>query len=292
MMKAYLAPIYDFTDLPFRLLCQKYGAHSCCYPMANSDAIGRDKERLREIDSHPDEKNAGIQIVGGDPEFVGKTANLICDEFGWIDYINLNAGCPSPRTMRSGGGSDLLKKPELIRQILSAIRRTDKKVSIKIRLLPSLTDTIDLCRMIQDDGADFIIVHGRTVSQGYSGKADHQSIMKINEAVDIPVIGNGDIKTIKQGEDLVKNGICKSVMIGRAAMANPGLFGGKIPDPRSLLHQYLKIRDDYELPFQLHDTRMKAMNFVAGEKNASVARNKISTAKTEEQILESISFHS
>ncbi len=288
MTKAHLAPIYDYTDLPFRIMCQRHGADSCCYPMVNSDAISRNPEKIHEIDSHPDEANAGIQIVGGDSEMVGHTAKLITDEFYWIDYINLNAGCPSPRTMRCGGGSELLKKPNLIRKILSKMTRNPKRVSVKIRLLPKIENTLSLCRMIADEGADFLVVHGRTTAQGYSANADFDSIRTIHEELNIPVIGNGDIKTIGEGYELVNQGVCDSFMIGRAAMANPAVFEDGRQVPSNLLKEYVSIWKEYNLPINYHLLKMKAIRFSSGMVNASAIRKRITFADTVDGIINAL----
>jgi len=290
IFKNYLAPLFDYTDLPFRLLCQRYGAHSCCFPMANSMAISRDIKKITQIDTHPDESNAGVQIVGGDPDAIGKTSIAIADSLSHVKWLNLNAGCPSPRTMKCGGGSDLLRNPKKILESVKRMRAADLPTSVKIRILEHSEKTILLCKAIEGEGADMIIVHGRTEKQGYSGNSNWELIREIKENLDIPVIGNGDVQFAKEGESRIKAGYCDSYMIGRAAMSNPKVFsnmdlatlGGRF----SLLEEYICLCSKYQEEMQLVPIRQKAMNFIRGSRNAARLRDEISRASTVQEILE------
>jgi len=290
IFRSYLAPLFDYTDLPFRIMCQKYGAESCCFPMANSMAISRDKSKLSQVDTHPDEKNAGVQIVGGEPKAIGKTAITIADSLTHVKWLNLNAGCPSPRTMQCGGGSDLLGYPKKILNSVKLMRRADLPVSVKIRIVDGGEGTLKLCRQIEAEGSDSIIIHGRTVKQGYSGKADWELIRYVKENLDIPVIGNGDLQSAKEGKEMVKKGYCDSFMIGRAAMCNPMLFRNMAPETLegrfSLLEEYICLCSKYMEKLPLVSIRLNAMNFIHGERNAAKLRNQISNAKSVEEILE------
>ncbi|MFH1394372.1 MAG: tRNA-dihydrouridine synthase family protein [Candidatus Micrarchaeota archaeon] len=286
----FLAPLFDYSDLPFRILCQRYGADACCAPMANSMAIERDPKKLSEVDAHPDEKNIGVQVIGGDPKKVGKACMLIADSMSHVKWLNLNAGCPSPRTMRCGGGSDMLLHPKKIFESVKLMRKADLPVSVKIRVSNGVDGTLDLCRKIEAEGADSVIIHGRTVKQGYSGKSDWELIRHVKEGLDIPVVGNGDIQSASEGRRLVREGYCDSFMVGRAAMSNPLLFKDQKPQTIGgmfcLLEEYICLCSKYYEKMPIVPIRLKAMNFIRGARSAARLRNSISNAKSVEEILE------
>ncbi|MBN1169428.1 tRNA-dihydrouridine synthase family protein [Candidatus Micrarchaeota archaeon] len=276
MYKSFLAPIDGYSDAAFRLLCSRYGAEASCVPLINADAVlvGR------EAGIHPEEKNLGVQLVGNNPETIGKACRRIVDGNPEIKWLNLNCGCPSSRTRSCGGGSALLDNPEKIVRSVAEMKKCGIPVSIKIRITD---DTMELCRKT---GADFLIVHGRTPGQGYSGKNNWEIIKRIKQESEIPVIGNGDITMAWEGKNYVKKGYCDSFMAGRAAMSNPLLFSDrKITDPQDMLDEYMEIGG--VVP-GLKDIRLKAMHFISGFKGAPAMRNIISRAKTIKEIREAI----
>jgi tRNA-dihydrouridine synthase B len=287
----FLAPIDEYTNLPFRLLCQKYGAKATCVPLVNSTAISRKPEKLDDMDAHRDEQDVGIQLVGNKPEDIDKTSKIIAEKMPYVKWLNLNCGCPSTKTRESGGGSALLDQPEVIEQAVSEMKKYHDNVSVKIRLKPSLDETVKLCKKIENAGANFLIVHGRTVKQGYSGKCNWEAIRVIKEKVGIPVAGNGDIQTVEHGKILVERGYCDSFMIGRAAMANPMVFSGRIPnldDRKEIFAEYLELSRRYLAKENLGDIRVKTVNFVNSVPNAAELRNRICRAKTIKIIMELI----
>ena len=133
VFKNYLAPIYDYTDLPFRLLCQKYGADALCVPLVSAAAIRHDRKKISLVDAHKDEKNLGVQLVGSETEDMGISAKTIIEELPFVSWLNINCGCPSARTRECGGGSALLSTPEKIAEIVNAMK-VDIPVSVKIRI--------------------------------------------------------------------------------------------------------------------------------------------------------------
>lgn len=284
----YLAPIYDYTDLPFRLLCQRYGADAVCVPLVSAAAIANDPSKVSLADAHPDEKNVGVQLVGAEPGWMGTAAKRIADGLPFISWLNINCGCPSARTMGCGGGSALLSSPGKIVDTVHAVKKAGLPVSVKIRIYADTGKTVELCRRIEEAGADLLIVHGRTVRQGYSGKADWEAIKAVKDSIGIPVVGNGDIASVEQGKRLVADGYCDSFMIGRAAMGNPMVFSGKAPaDARerfSMLEEYVKLSERYGCD-TLKGARMKAVNMLSGIRNASKIRDMAFRAESVEGIL-------
>jgi len=289
----YLAPLHDFSDLPFRMMCQGYGAGATCVPLISSAAIARDESCISLIDAHPDERDLGVQIFGNDAKTIGKAAGVISKRLPFVSWLNLNSGCPSCRTMTDGSGSAMLENPALIARAISEMKgASEMPVSAKIRIAGGLKGTLAICRKIEDAGADFIIIHGRTTKQGYSGKPDWDAIRALKEALSIPVVGNGDIESTDDGRKLVEAGYCGSFMVGRAAMRNPMLFSGKTPagagEKFALLKEYAILCDRYRENTggpRLRDIKLKAMNFLCGIRGASVLRLHASRAASIEEIL-------
>ncbi|KPK18332.1 MAG: hypothetical protein AMK69_24960, partial [Nitrospira bacterium SG8_3] len=149
-------------------------------------------------------------------------------------------------------------------------------------------ETVALCKRIEEAGADLLIVHGRTVRQGYSGKADWEAIKTIKDGIGIPVVGNGDIASVEQGKRLVEKGYCDSYMIGRAAMGNPMIYSGKEPaDARerfSMLEEYISLSEKHGCD-TLKGARMKAVNMLSGIRNAARIRDMVFRAESVEDIL-------
>lgn len=221
-----LAPMAGVTDLPFRKLCKEQGAGLICMEMVSAKAISfrnKNTEALMEIDEceHP----VSLQLFGSEPELMAEVAKSIEDRP--FDILDINMGCPVPKVVNNGEGSALLKDPELIRRIVSAVSRAIKKpVTVKMRIgfegFP--VDAVEIAKLVEDSGAAAIAVHGRTRQQYYSGKADWDAIRRVKEAVSIPVIGNGDVDSPQKAEALLKETGCDGVMIGRAVEGNPWIF--------------------------------------------------------------------
>lgn len=281
----FLAPIDEYTNLPFRLLCQKYGAIATCVPLVNSTAIARG-DKIAFVDAHQDEKDSGVQLVGSNVDDIEKAVQEIIKEKPFVKWFNLNCGCPSNKTIGCGGGSALLDRPDLICSAVSAMKRQHDNVSAKIRLNQKKEDTVKLCRMLEKVEVDFIIIHGRTAKQAYSGQCDWEQIKYLKEKLNVKIVGNGDIKTMEQGKFYVENGYCDSFMIGRAAMTNPKVFGGReIGDRLAIINEYIELYGEYVGTPSLSDVKLKAVNFITGVQNASQMRDKICRADTVEKII-------
>lgn len=221
-----LAPMAGVTDLPFRLLCKEQGAGLICMEMVSAKAIyykNKNTESLLEID--PREKPVSLQLFGSDPEIMAQMAHQIEDRP--FDILDINMGCPVPKVVNNGEGSALLKDPALVRKIVTAVvQAIDKPVTVKIRrgFDDDHINAVEIAKIIEDCGAAAVAVHGRTREQYYSGKADWDIIRQVKEAVQIPVIGNGDVTSPETAVALMEQTGCDGVMIGRAVRGNPWLF--------------------------------------------------------------------
>lgn len=221
-----LAPMAGITDLPFRMLCKEQGAGLLYTEMVSAKAISyRNRNTLPLMEISPKEHPVALQIFGSEPELMAEVARSIEDQP--FDILDINMGCPVPKVVNNGEGSALLKDPELIRKIVSAVSRAVKKpVTVKMRIgfEGADVDPAETAKIMEDAGAAAIAVHGRTRQQYYSGKADWDTIRKIKEAVSVPVIGNGDVDSPKKAEAMLKETGCDGVMIGRAVRGNPWIF--------------------------------------------------------------------
>ena len=221
-----LAPMAGVTDLPFRLLCSRQGAGMCCMEMVSAKAIlyqNKNTESLLEI--HPEEGMLSLQLFGSDPKILSEMAKKIEDRpFAVLD---INMGCPVPKVVNNGEGSALMKNPQLVEQIVSAVvKAVDKPVTVKIRkgFDEAHVNAVEIAKIAEAAGAAAVAVHGRTREQYYAGTADWDIIAKVKEAVSIPVIGNGDVTDGASAAALLEQTGCDGVMVGRAARGNPWIF--------------------------------------------------------------------
>ncbi|MBU0929818.1 MAG: tRNA dihydrouridine synthase DusB [Nanoarchaeota archaeon] len=287
-----LAPMVGINDPAFRILCKKYGAGLVCTEMINANAIfKKNKATIKKLESFKEERPISIQLFGANIEMM-KYAAKIAEKTA--DIIDINFGCPDSKVINQGSGAALLKRPKRIFEIIDGIVKSVKiPVTAKIRLNK---DAIKISKLIEKAGASAIIVHARTPKQGYSGKADWNSIKEIKENVNIPVIGNGDICSGKDAYDILQLTKCDFIMIGRVAMTNPAIFKEieyylkkkeekKISDREKieLFFEYTKIADKVGYP-KFEFVKRHALNFSSGMRNVVSLRRKISTLKNIEDL--------
>jgi tRNA-dihydrouridine synthase B len=291
MYRSFLSPIFDYSDLAFRLQCQKYGAEATCIPLVNCEAVAREHSKISALDAHPAEKNLGVQLAGNNPETIGKTVDTIADSLPFVSWLNLNCGCPSRRMVECGLGSAMLDTPQ---RIIDAVRMMRKHagipISVKMRLKANADESVTLCRKLEEEGVDFIIIHGRRHEQGYSGRCDWELIRSVKDELSVPVVGNGDIGVSSEGRHLVCRGYCDSFMIGRAAIVDPTVFCGKRAESEEekfrLLKEYISIYRGYVGEPKISDVKGKALNYLRGIRNAASLRNRISKSSSVEEIME------
>lgn len=233
-----LAPMAGVSEQPFRLLALRMGAAMCPTELVSAQGLIRGNARtLRYLRHDPErERPYCLQLFGGEPEVMGRAA-AVGKKWG-AQLIDLNMGCPVRKVTRGGAGSALLADPGRAAEIVREIhRQTGLPVTAKIRSGwdASSRNYLEVGRALEEAGCAALAVHPRTRAQGYSGAADWKVIAELKQALRLPIIGNGDVKTPADAQRMLETTGCDFVMIGRGALGNPWLFrqllGGPPPSP-------------------------------------------------------------
>ena len=222
---AFLAPMAGIADLAFRELCVQYGAAYTVSEMVSSKGLTMGDKKSAQLLTLGNDRPAGVQIFGDDPEIMAKAA-VKCLDFN-PDIIDINMGCPAPKIEMNGGGASLMKKPELAYEITKAVvQAVDIPVTVKIRKGwdDESVNAVEMAELAEKAGASAVAVHGRTRQQMYSGSVDFDIIAQVKKAVGIPVIANGDIKDEQSAAIMLEKTNADAIMIGRGALGNPWVF--------------------------------------------------------------------
>ncbi|HSB52781.1 MAG TPA: tRNA dihydrouridine synthase DusB [Gemmatimonadales bacterium] len=229
-----LAPMAGVSEAPFRQICRQMGADVVLSEFLSSEAIRRRiKRTLEGADFEECERPIGIQIYGSDPAAMAEATRLITEHYK-PEFIDINFGCPVKKVVQRNGGSGCLRDLSLVEQIIKGcVAATHLPVTVKTRSgwSDELRDPVGIALRMQDAGAKAFTLHARTRTQMFSGKANWDEIARVVEALDIPVIGNGDIQTADDVVRMVEHTRAAAVMVGRGSFGNPWLFR----DARALL---------------------------------------------------------
>ncbi len=238
-----LAPMAGITNAAYRRLCAEQGAGLYVCEMITSRGLVEGDQHTRDMLVFDElETVRSVQLYGTDPVHVGKAAEILCSEYG-VAHIDLNFGCPVPKVTRKGGGGALPWKRGLLAEILEhAVRAAapyDVPVTMKTRkgIDQDHLTYLDAGRIAQESGVAAIALHGRTVAQAYSGQADWDAIGELVAAVDIPVLGNGDIWEAADALRMVEQTGAAGVVVGRGCLGRPWLFrdlAAAFADPSSV----------------------------------------------------------
>jgi len=306
--KVVLAPMAGICNSSFRRIAKEMGCGLVYAEMVSDKAVFYSNKKTLDMLYMTDfERPLSQQIFGSDKESFVEAAKYISDVMK-PDIIDINMGCPVPKVaLRSQAGSALLKNPEKIKEIVSAVvAAVDVPVTVKIRSGWDFDNinAVEVAKICEEAGASAICVHGRTRSQGYSGKADLDIIRRVKESVKIPVIGNGDIVDIYSAEKMIKETGCDAIMIGRGVLGNPWLIkevveyfeSGKIPvSPTGIervdmcLKHLNYLREIKDEKIAVLEIRNHVSWYLKGLKGSNEIKNKIFATKKLNDIINILS---
>ncbi len=280
-----LAPLAGFTDLPFRSVVKKFGADLTVSEMLSSNALAHGSEKtLHMLQKSTLEDPYSVQIAGADVEVVRSAVEILNEQDG-IDIIDLNCGCPVPKVVGHGSGSSLLLNLPLMGDIIRTIKDTSNKsmTSVKIRLGFEEKNHVDIAKRVEESGADFLAVHGRTRAGKFKAEVDYDAIKEIKKAVSIPVIANGDINSYAKAKWVLEHTGADGVMIGRGAVGAPWIFH-QLRSGNEYVNQKLKheiIMEHFDKMIDFYGSHGVAMfrkhthTYSKGYQGASILRNDV-----------------
>ena len=299
-----LAPMAGVTDLPFRLIVEKFNPGLVCTEMVSSKALFYGDTKTKQLLKTDGEKRPiSMQIFGSDTESMAFAAKYVSE---LADIIDINMGCPAPKVVKNGDGSKLLLDLNKAEEIIKAVVANSKvPVTLKFRKGWDNDNIVacELAKIAEKNGVSAITIHGRTRDEFYSGKADWDIIKKVKESVNIPVIGNGDIVDEETAKNMFEYTGVDGIMIGRGTMGNPWIFeqiqyylktGEKLPKPTNL-DKYEILKEHIELDIRekgegiaLNEMRKHIAWYTKNMKDASSFRNEINHIDNKDELMKKI----
>lgn len=295
--KAALAPMAGVADRAFRQICVEYGAAYVVGEMVSSKGLNfGDRKSAELLELGEEERPAAVQLFGDDPEQMARAARSAMAVRP--DAIDINMGCPAPKIAGNHCGSALMREPELCRQIVQAVSQAvEVPVTVKIRkgYARDQVNAVEVALACEAGGAAAVTVHGRTREQMYAPPVDWEIIRQVKEAVDIPVIGNGDVASAAQAAALYEQTGCDLVMVGRGALGAPWIFaqinaylqeGRLLPDPpvvkrMAVLLRQVSLAVEYKGErVAMREARKHAAWYMRGLRGAAGLRARAGTLET------------
>ena len=294
-----LAPMAGITDLPFRIICEKYNPGLVCTEMVSAKGIYYNDEKTKLLlDTKNEKRPISMQLVGSDVESMREGVRFLNDI---ADIIDINMGCPAPKVVKNGDGSRLLLDLKLAEEIVSAVVEESKHpVTVKFRKGWDENNIVaeEAAKTFEKAGASAITIHGRTRSEYYAGTVDLDIIKRVKEAVKIPVIGNGDIKDGPSALKMFEYTGVDGIMIGRASIGNPYIFKeiqeylqGKDPKDVTKEEKLNTMLEHINLAVEtkgenigIREMRKHLSAYIKGLPNSAEAREKINRMENKEEL--------
>ncbi len=221
-----LAPMAGVTDLPFRMLCRRFGAELAFVEMINCRSISHKSRKTRHmLSTLAKDSPLGVQILGCEEKYILKGLDVL--KAYKFDILDFNAACPAKKVVRRGEGAALLKEPKRLGKILKLVVKNSRiPVTVKMRLGwdKDNLNAREAALYAQDAGVSGLFIHGRTRIQEYSGNVDYEAIAKVKKALSIPVIGSGDVFTAQLAKKMLSETNCDGLVIARGSFGNPWIF--------------------------------------------------------------------
>jgi len=290
-----LAPLAGFTDLPFRAVVKKFGVDLTVSEMISSNAlIHNSKKTYRMLERAPIENPYSIQIAGSDLDVIRRAVEII-NERDDVTCIDLNCGCPAPKVVNNLQGSSLLTDLPQMAKVIETIKRYSNKeyTSVKFRLGFNEKNHIEIAKLCEDAGADYIAVHGRTRAGRYKAPVDYDALAEIKQNIHIPMFANGDIDTPEKAKWVQEYTGAEGVMIGRAAVGKPWIFrqikeGMAEPTPELIKEVVLEHFDQMIAHYDKYGAIVFRKNLhsysKAGYQGASIFRNEVNRIEDPEEM--------
>ena len=302
--KIVVAPMAGISNMTFRRICKSMGASLVVAEMVSDKAITYGNEKTFELlRMNDDERPISQQIFGSDVKSFVEAAKIV-EEKMKPDIIDINMGCPVPKVaVKNQAGSALLKNPEKVGEIIKAVvGAVNVPVTVKIRSGwdQSSINAVEIAKIAEANGASAITVHARTRAQGYAGKADWNIIKEVVNAVDIPVIGNGDVVSCYDAKKMLEETGCSAVMIGRGLLGNPWLIkecveyleSGKLPEvidyneKIDMMEYHLnKLCEDKTEKQAVLEIRNHLLNYLKGLPENKEVKNQVCRCKSRLEII-------
>ncbi|HKJ27226.1 MAG TPA: tRNA dihydrouridine synthase DusB [Anaerolineales bacterium] len=289
-----LSPMDGFSDLPFRGLARHLGSAMSYTEFVSARGVMDNLPKVeKQLAFEEDERPVVFQLFDDDPDIILAAARKLLPRRP--DIFDINMGCSAPSVSSRGAGAGLLRTPEKVAEIMTTLSAEfDLPITAKIRLGwdEETLNYLEIARIVEECGGKLIAVHGRTKSQGYGGRANWESIAEIKSVVSIPVIGNGDVKTPQDKEEMMAQTGCDAVMIGRAAIGNPWIFSDlrreQVSDAqvREMVEVHLsRMQEFYGKELGLLLFRKHAKQYISPYPLKKAARTKLLLAETKEAFL-------
>ncbi len=295
-----LSPMAGFSDVPFRLICREFGMPISYTEVTSMDGVlWKNPKTFKLLDFRPSERPVTFQILGNDEDKLTEACRVI-EQLG-PDIIDINMGCSVSDIAGKGAGAGLLKTPSKIGRIfskLTAMLRVPVTGKIRLGWDHKSRNYLEVAKILEDNGASLVAVHGRTRSQFFFGKADWDAIAEVKQAVKIPVIGNGDVKCVEDIERIKRHTGCDGVMIGRAAIGHPWIFRYKNRDHVSGTEKIELIKRHVSdmLEYYGRETgvvlfRKHIVKYIMGLHNATELRFRLVRCTSAEEMIELVASH-